>query len=164
MDNYCVYQIKDWRGKVYIGMTKDIGQRINDHKRAPTNNYIHRAIRKHGIENFYFSILEDNLTFEQARDRESYHIKRNDSTNPRYGYNRESYSEGRRYVSQETKRQMSESATAEKSSQWRHDINDKKLKILYNILGSVYKVSKATGIPKSTVWRRIKRRCITQMS
>ena len=65
----CIYQYKNKiNGHMYIGLAKDAKRRFYDHLNASKNpnhkDYnlvIHKAIRKYGIENFDFTILEDNL-------------------------------------------------------------------------------------------------------
>lgn len=59
----------------------DIKRRLSEHKSYSFNpnhnsyNYaIHRAIRKYGIENFSFEIIEE-CSIEQLDEREKYWIK-----------------------------------------------------------------------------------------
>lgn len=67
---------------MYIGLAKDPQRRYADHLSAANNprnrDYnlpIHKAIRKYGIENFEFNILEDNLKdIEEMKSREIYWI------------------------------------------------------------------------------------------
>lgn len=55
-----VYQIRNTRdGKVYIGSAVDISRRWKRHLRGDHSNaYLQNAFRKHGIENFEFTIVE----------------------------------------------------------------------------------------------------------
>lgn len=71
-------------GKKYIGITsRSLKERKNQHIREAyeRDNYktynspFKRAIRKYGIENFEEVVLEDNLTKEQAIEKEIYYIK-----------------------------------------------------------------------------------------
>lgn len=70
-------------GHMYIGLAKDAKRRYNDHKRPSLNknhaeyNYpIHAAIRKYGLDNFDFIILEDNLSsLQKMKEREQYWIE-----------------------------------------------------------------------------------------
>lgn len=66
--------------KVYIGQSVDINYRFNNHKsesfNPKSNAYntaIHRAIRKYGIENFSFEVIEE-CTKELLSEREIYWI------------------------------------------------------------------------------------------
>lgn len=48
-------------GKIYIGLSNDIQRRKNEHlTKANANDkvYFHQAIRKYGINNFDFEVLE----------------------------------------------------------------------------------------------------------
>lgn len=67
-----IYKIENLiNGKVYIGKSKNIQERWGEHKRQSlcpdsqwNNNYrgcqtpIHKAIRKYGVNNFSFEIIE----------------------------------------------------------------------------------------------------------
>lgn len=77
-----VYIIKNLiNGKVYIGQSIDIQNRFLNHKsesfNPKSNAYntaIHRAIRKYGIDNFSFEIIEE-CKKEDLYEREKYWIK-----------------------------------------------------------------------------------------
>lgn len=80
--------------KVYIGQSVHIEIRFTEHKTIANNNNHHcyeyplyRAIRKYGIENFVFEILEET-TIENLTDREQYYINKFNSLVPN-GYNQE---------------------------------------------------------------------------
>ena len=79
--------------KVYIGQSIDIKRRWNKHRSTAQNpnsssyDYpLYRAIRKYGIDNFSFEVLEE-CTIEELNDKEIYWIKYFDSTNENKGYN-----------------------------------------------------------------------------
>lgn len=68
-------------GKVYIGQSKYIERRWNRHRSAAFNpndhNYnihLYRAIRKYGLENFSFEVLEE-CKVEELNEKEVYYIK-----------------------------------------------------------------------------------------
>jgi group I intron endonuclease len=76
-------------GKSYIGITS---RKVN--KRWGTNGqyyvgspYFYRAIQKYGWDNIKHDILEDNLSFDEAINKEKYYIEFYKSNNPQYGYN-----------------------------------------------------------------------------
>lgn len=78
-------------GKVYIGQAVDIQARYRGHKSSSFNprdkDYnmvIHQAIRKYGLENFSFEVIEE-CEREQLNEREVYWIAYYDSY--RKGYN-----------------------------------------------------------------------------
>lgn len=89
-----IYKITNrTNNKVYIGQSRDIYARWNRHRIAAYNpNYpqynclIYRAIRKYGLNNFEFAVLEqcDEKILNQ---REQYYIDLFDATNSDKGYN-----------------------------------------------------------------------------
>lgn len=108
---WSVYRHTCPNGKIYIGITsKSIKKRLNtgyDH-----NAHFSRAIRKYGWENIITEILFENLTEEDAKQKEIELIERYQSTNPHIGYNislgGESHFGCRFNHSDETKRKISE--------------------------------------------------------
>jgi group I intron endonuclease len=58
-----IYKITNLiNGMSYVGQSVDISKRWNAHKhegRQNHNAYLHRAIHKHGIENFLFEVVEE---------------------------------------------------------------------------------------------------------
>lgn len=77
-----IYKIENLiNGKVYIGQSKEIEKRIRRHKKAVVNkndkayNYpLYKSIRKYGIENFSFKIIEECLVSE-LNEKERFWIK-----------------------------------------------------------------------------------------
>ena len=81
-----IYQITNkLTNDFYIGKTKNPEVRFYKHKYDATNNksqaYIHRAMRKYGVENFTFSILEQVESPDVLNEREIYWI---DDLKPKY--------------------------------------------------------------------------------
>lgn len=81
-------------GHQYIGQTNNLQKRFNGHKSDSYNknskayNYpLHNAIRKYGIENFSFEVLESELSEEQANEREKFWIQEKQSHVSKGGYN-----------------------------------------------------------------------------
>ena len=76
-----IYKIQNLiNGKIYIGQSVDIDYRFRNHKsesfNPKSNAYdtaIHRAIRKYGVENFLFDIVEECCQ-DELREREIYWI------------------------------------------------------------------------------------------
>ena len=97
--------------KVYIGQSKDIDGRWRQHlshlrRGIHKNEHLQNAWNKYGEINFEFSILElcdvcdmDNL--------ERYYIKKYDSINANFGYNRESGGNIKKKASIETREKIS---------------------------------------------------------
>lgn len=89
-----IYGIKNKiNGKIYIGQSINIPRRWGDHKkRSGSNlkenqdNILYKAIRKYGLENFDFIIIEE-CNKEKLDEREIYWIKKHNSTDKNKGYN-----------------------------------------------------------------------------
>ena len=64
-------------GKKYVGQSIDIEERWKDHIWASKKSklLIYRAMRKYGIDNFDFSILEE-CSIDKLDEREIYWIKK----------------------------------------------------------------------------------------
>lgn len=93
---YYIYQyVNKINNHQYIGYTNNLKRRFNDHLSSSNNpnnkDYnlaIHKAIRKHGINNFDFNVLEDNInTIEEAKEREQHWIKYYNTYENREHYN-----------------------------------------------------------------------------
>ena len=94
MNDYTVYAHIAPNGKSYIGITRRTPQvrwgpgglgyydKKSD-KRTPFGN----AIEKYGWDNFEVSILQDNLTEDEANQVEEYYISMFHATEQNYGYN-----------------------------------------------------------------------------
>jgi group I intron endonuclease len=109
----CIYRLLNKiNGKSYIGQTvhDNPKRRWNTHKniykQEKHQEYLYRAMRKHGFENFEFSILTICNT-EELSELECKYIKEFDTFGS--GYNMTSGGEGRRdcKASEETKRKIS---------------------------------------------------------
>lgn len=104
-----IYKItNNINGKIYIGQSIDIEHRWNEHQKAKTNFYLHNAIRKYGIENFDFEIIEE-CEEHLLNSREIFWIDYYDSYNN--GYNLTTGGEGTRghKMSDEGKKILSKS-------------------------------------------------------
>src|ERR1035441_1136752 len=96
---FYVYKITNKiNGKVYIGKTNDPKKRWHDHLLISRSNkdshlfsIVHAALNKYGVNNFSFEIIQQDLTEEQAFEREIYYILQYRSNIVRfgnyYGYN-----------------------------------------------------------------------------
>ena len=85
---FIVYKHTSPSGKVYIGITsKSVEERWNSGKGYSKNKYFYRAIQKYGWDNFKHKILFENLTKEEACQKEIELIAEYKSNNPEFGYN-----------------------------------------------------------------------------
>ena len=87
-----IYKITNLiNNKVYIGQSTDIKRRWKDHRKeafwenSPEYEYpLYRAIRKHGLQNFSFEIIEE-CSKNDLNSKEKFYIAQYDSYNS--GYN-----------------------------------------------------------------------------
>ena len=92
-------------GAVYIGQSRDMRKRWAEHKRAKSSTAIHNAIRKHGVCNFTFSVLEE-CEAGNLNARESHFVSVFDCVRPN-GYNLTSGGDSPTFVSDETRKKQS---------------------------------------------------------
>ena len=89
MDKCGIYKITNLiNNKLYIGQSRFIMRRFQKHKSEAINNNplpLYNAIRKYGIENFAFDVLEE-CEPKQLNDREAYYMFLYNSFVP-FGYN-----------------------------------------------------------------------------
>lgn len=89
-----IYKITNQiNGKCYIGQSINIKQRWRAHKTkafSPSNSQyecpLYRAIRKYGLENFSFEVLEE-CPAEELNQKEQQNVSFFQSNNPSFGYN-----------------------------------------------------------------------------
>lgn len=81
-------------GHQYVGQTNNIRLRKNGHKSDSYNKNshsydypLHRAIRKYGLDNFNFEIIEEVETQEEANEKEIFWIKEKQCHISKGGYN-----------------------------------------------------------------------------
>ena len=95
--------------KWYIGQTIEPKMRFYRHIKSlvyKDNNYFHRALRKYGLENFIYCVLEENVLRENLNIKEQEWIEYYDSFYD--GYNLTAGG-GQTIFSEESKRKMSKS-------------------------------------------------------
>lgn len=120
---YYVYKHTSPSNKVYIGITKNIKQRWGANgKHYIKNKHFTRAINKYGWNNFKHEILFDNLSINEAKQKEIELIAYYDSTNPSKGYN---ISLGGDIMSESSRIKLSNSLKEK-------GLSDKKLKMIRN--------------------------------
>ena len=89
MKEYCIYLHRNKiNGKIYIGQTCQKPEKRwnygHGYKNCPR---FYSAIVSYGWSNFEHIILENNLTSDEANEKEQYYIKKYNSQNPDLGYN-----------------------------------------------------------------------------
>lgn len=87
---YSIYKVVNLiNGKVYIGFTSDFTTRKKNHKNEAKkrNTIFHKALVKHGFENFNWEILYQSKEKQHTlKVMENFFIKQHNSKLP-YGYN-----------------------------------------------------------------------------
>ena len=114
-----IYKITNLvNGKMYIGQSIDIYKRWKEHNniafRTTSKSYnypLYKAIRKYGIDNFKFEIIEE-CSIEKLNDKEIYYIDKYNTcifNKNSFGYNMTLGGEGHRGYkhSEETKQKIS---------------------------------------------------------
>ena len=82
-----IYKITNTlNGKSYIGQSINLEHRLQEHKKCEGKSYIHNAIKKYGLNNFSFEIIEE-CQVSQLDEREIYWINFYDSYYEKNGYN-----------------------------------------------------------------------------
>jgi group I intron endonuclease len=85
---YVYYFMNKVNGKVYVGKTQNIKKRLGEHQRADGDcPYFHRAVKKYGIDNFKFDIIEEYKSEDDAIKMEIHYIDQYQSNIREHGYN-----------------------------------------------------------------------------
>lgn len=90
MNNYYVYMHKNKKnGLVYIGKTNNLKRRWRSSgiEYKGTKHPIGAAFKEYGWDAFEHIVLEENLTNEEACEKEVYYISLYHSNDPKHGYN-----------------------------------------------------------------------------
>ena len=101
-------------GKVYIGQSIDLDSRLNGHRTGEHNDCLREDMKKYGLENFIFDILEE-VARERLTEREQFFMDFYESLNPEKGYNKRA-ADPARPLSEEHRRKISEAMKGKKKS------------------------------------------------
>lgn len=75
--------------KQYVGQSVDIDKRWYAHKnnsKYESNIYLYNAMKKHGLDNFTFDVIESDIPLDKINEREEFWIKELSTLRPN-GYN-----------------------------------------------------------------------------
>lgn len=127
-----IYQITNLvNGKRYIGLSNNIKRRFMEHKTPKNfcskNNVLYKSIRKYGLSNFYFEVLEEVENIESLPQREVFWI---DKLKPEYNMNDGGLGNCGFTVSKETKSKLKSIG----KSQWLSKSSEEKNFIISNNL------------------------------
>lgn len=142
-----VYMIKNkLNGKVYIGQSKDIKRRFREYanRTGKVDTVIHRALEKHGVDAFEFSIIQE-CGINELDKLEIEHISNFKSNVKRYGYNVTNGGKG--YNGKFTKthrRNMSESKIGENNPNYGKSISE---------ITRARRSESLKGIPRTEEWK-----------
>lgn len=101
---YKVYEHTFPNGKKYIGITKlTVENRWRSGKGYKNQDLMYRAINKYGWDNIKHEVLFDNLTKEEAEQREIELIAKYKTNNKKFGYNIENGGNCKGKMSEEEK-------------------------------------------------------------
>lgn len=90
-----IYKItNNINGKCYIGKSVNIKERWIRHRHKgkyysesqPKKSHLYHAMRKYGVENFTFEVIEE-CSSDKLNEREIYYISHFNSHDPNFGYN-----------------------------------------------------------------------------
>lgn len=77
-------------GKLYIGQSRNLEKRWKAEKKAEgVNKHLKMSMKKYGLDNFHFFILEE-CEVKDLNNRERFYIKLYHTFNPEFGYNKTS--------------------------------------------------------------------------
>ena len=113
---YKVYEHICPNGKIYIGITsRSLKKRWDNGNGYRSNRYFYRAIQKYDWNNIKHILLFENLTKEEAEQKEIELISKYKSNNQNYGYNIANGGNCVGMHSEETKRKISEKGKGRKA-------------------------------------------------
>lgn len=84
---YTVYRHTFPNGKIYIGITRNIKRRFRNGNGYAGSKIVYSAIQKYGWENVSHETLFENLSEQEAKQKEVELIRQHDATNHENGYN-----------------------------------------------------------------------------
>lgn len=119
---FYLYKITNvFDGKIYIGQSVNPNGRWRRHKSdaklGKSKSHLSRAIQKYGVQNFTFEVIVQAKTLEDIDEAEIICIKQYNSSNQNYGYNIALGGNGKRIISEQTKRKISKFRTGKKASE-----------------------------------------------
>lgn len=127
---YCVYMHTAPNGKKYIGITccYPRNRRWQNGFGYVSQVRFYRAIKKYGWDSFEHTILEDNLTAEEAGEAEQKYIALYQTTNRNHGYNIMVGGEVGYHLTEEHKKKISNANSGSGNGMYGHHYTDEERK------------------------------------
>lgn len=117
INDFIVYKHTCPNGKVYIGLTCQKAQyRWGKDGNGYKEQLFYRAIQKYGWNNIKHEIVYNNLTQQEAEEREAFLIEMYESYNKAYGYNIDLGGGGAKRLSKNTKEKLRQANLGKKYS------------------------------------------------
>ena len=171
INNYCIYKHTSPSGKVYIGITSQKPEhRWRSGNGYRNHLYFYNAIQKYGWNNFKHEIIFNNLTKEEAEQKEIELIKKYKSNQKAYGYNIANGGNSNGKHSDETKKKIKENhfdiSGKNHPMYGRHHSEETKQKMSKSKTGKKHITSEETRIKISNALkgREIKKEWIEKMA
>lgn len=70
----CIYKLTSPSGKIYIGQTQCLYDRVRRYRGGKFNKYMKRAIEKYGSENIILEVLEKDVPLDNLDEREQFYL------------------------------------------------------------------------------------------
>lgn len=137
--NYKVYKHTFPNGKIYIGITNmSVNRRWRNNGEGYKGQFVYNAIKKYGWENVKHEVLFENLTQQEAEQKEIKLITFYKSNQREFGYNLANGGSSLGMHSEESKRKMSESRKGlfigEKNPRWHKEVSPETRQKISNAL------------------------------
>ena len=167
--NYYIYVIKLYDIVLYIGRTNNPKARWSHHKFHETNELMKKYFSIYPLEDFYFEIIYDNLTYEQAKKIETELIQENQKnniylTNADIGDRKSFLSKDRISISLKrfwnSKRAEGLKTKLANANKNRKKIFDTESKLFFN---SITEAAKRLNVSRNTIYYRIQQNKILYM-
>ena len=122
MKYFYVYKITNLiNNKIYIGQSINPQNRWNRHKSdaklGKNKKHFANSIRKYGVQNFIFEVIAQARFLEDIDKVEIDCIKQYKSSDPKFGYNISLGGNGKRIMSDQTKKKISKFRTGKKATE-----------------------------------------------
>lgn len=70
----CIYKLTSPSGKIYIGQTQSLYDRVRGYKGGKFNKYMRRAVEKYGSDSMTLEILEKDISLDKLDEREQFYL------------------------------------------------------------------------------------------